>query len=569
MTMIETERNGQMAGDLTFDVKIQSNGTFYVGQEKKNQFHLTITYGGEPEQLHFNDCMFRLRVGVGDEAEDLVLSDNVATKIGANTSEPKFTFTPFPESKQQFVWEISSYDEDLFTKETPLTLTFSDLESSTKAGTAKLTFEAEIGDIKEQYPLELTKKSDDQPGFVYFYSTTEARVQSLTTNSIFPAAEQILPREKVTFHWRVNKLEKLTLKKGGIISIPITDKDREKGEKEVANITEDTDFVLSGSGPQGAEISTKVSVTVLQPGWHNSTTTLEDTELEPTCLFSADVDNQIVYAVFRRNHKQDEGLLFKTENPFWGWSQMPGKVPAGFATSPGVYHQNQLWLIGGSQIDPEITSNEIWVTEIPPATPWSPRMGHAVLVYRNEIWVLGGCDENGNALNDYWRFDVLTQKWSKPAPEPPWSKRCMLSAVPFKNNNTWEIWLCGGVTEPFSDDFPQDLYIYRSNGAWEGPVPLPKTSEPGTVGLQVFRERQGDRLHLIGQTTRPPFKTFVYKLDAPTMPDAWSELPNDQLQGWAENRTVVYQLANFKNKLLIAKALGYDHANCRLKVFVP
>jgi hypothetical protein len=570
-----------MAEGHTFDVKIQSDSPFYVGQDKSNRFHLTLTYLGEADQLRFNNCTFRLRVGVGDGVDDLVLSENSAKKVETEISE-NFNFTPSLESKQRFVWEIISYEETPFTKANPLTLTFSNIESNTKAGTANPTFEVEIGDKKEQYPLDLVKKSADEASLIYFYSTTAERVASLaTTNSIFPAAEQILSGEKVTFHWSVKDLKELTLKKGGITPIQISQ--NAEGEKEVADITENTEFILSGSGTRGAVITEKVSIWVLKSGWHDSTMTLDNARLEPTCLFSADADNPIVYAVFRRNHTQDEGLLFKTENPFWGWSQMPGKVPAGFVTSPGVYHQNKLWLVGGSQIDPQITSNEIWVTEIAQAptpssgkwaklqgrTPWVPRMGHAVLVYENDIWVLGGCDENGNALNDCWRFKVLTKEWGLVKPDPPWSKRCMFSAVPFKNNNNWEIWLCGGVKEPFSDDFLRDLYIYKSAGTWEGPVRLPAAAHPGAVGLQVFREKQADRLRLIGQSTQPPVETFIYKLDAPTKPDAWSKVPSDQLQAWAEETTVVFQLANFKNKLLIANALGYDHANDRLKVFIP
>ena len=584
-----------MATISPFDVKIAPVGDFLVGQEKKNQFRLTITYTGKEGSLNFSERSFQLSARIGNGAGDLVLSEHSAKKIGVQRSDTKFTVTSFlSPDMQHFVWQVSSYDEVPFTHETPLTLTFSDIESNTAPGPAKLTFTVLIDENPESScELDLNKKADDQPSIVYFYSTTEARVKSLGIQSIYPAAEKILSGEKVTFHWHVVKLSKLTLRKGGILNIPLTPTDLEQGKKEVANITEDTDFILSGSGAQGEEINASIRVKVLRRGWYESTVTLEDqeAEFEPTSVFSGEAESETLYAVFRRDRgKQEKGFLFKTKNPFWGWSQMPGSVPDGFATSPGVYHQNKLWLIGGSQIDPEVPSNEIWTMDIPAApalpsgqwkkhpgaVPWSPRMGHAVLVYKNAIWVLGGCDENGNALNDGWQFDVSTSKWS-PLPNLP-SARCMFSAVPFTNGGKQEVWLCGGVTELFSDTFSRDLYIYRSAGNWEGPIRLQSRLSPqdplreiplGAVSLQVFHEREGERLHLIGQTTQLPVETIFWRLPTPSMPDVWDSLPKDSLQGWAENRNVVYQLVNFRNKLLIAKALGYKKANYWLKVYVP
>ena len=568
-----------MAKPHKFEAKINSIGDFYVGEGKTNEFTISIAYKGN-NKIQFDDCTFRLRAGVGDTDKDLVLSEALAKKIETAANKEVTIDCPPPE-KNHFVWEIFPEERTSFEKDTPLTVTFSKIESHTEPGTAELIFEAEIGDDEaESQPLSLLKKSGDQPRIIYFYTTTEERLKSRTTpNSIFPAAEQILSGEKVTLHWSVTEdLRPVTLKKGGI-NIPITEDERKEGKKKVFDITEPTDFVLSGNG---AEINANVHVEVIKPGWHDSTTTLGDDRLEPTCLFNADADNQTIFAVFRGKHPetQNTGLLFKTENPFWGWSQMPGKVPEGFVTSPGVYHDNKLWLIGGSQIDPEITSNEVWSIEpsqkspkwekLEPPAPWSRRMGHAVLVYQNKIWVMGGCDENGNALNDFSIFDVSTPKWSDPV-SASWGQRCMFSAVAFNNRNNRELWLGGGATEPLSGDFCRDLYIYRNN-KWEGPYTPGIEPEAGAVSLQVFVDKRGvnqqKKLHLIGSKARTPFPRFFYRLDAPTRPDEWFALRCDQLQGWANTLNVVYQLVNLKDKYLIANALGYREPNDSLKVFV-
>jgi hypothetical protein len=569
-----------MATDPKFGVELKSPGEFFVGPGKANQFVLSITYDGA-DAVRCSQCTFWLKARIGSDVKALVLSESMAETISITRDSEQFRTSSYldPDSKNQFVWEMSSYDETPFAK---LTITFSGIESNTKPGTGELIFEAET-DNKEQHTLSLSKTSDEDSGIIYFFSTTDERLNSLkTNNSIFPADEQILSRESVTLNWSVKNLpispSNPTLKRGGIAGISLTDDERAKGEKKVSAITEDTDFVLSALGKQG-EISAKVSVKVLQPGWHDSTATIGDAHLEPTCLFNSDAGNSIVFVIFRRTDSH-QGLLFKTENPFWGWTRMPWDVPVGLVTSPGVYYDNKLWLIGGSQIDPEITSNEVWYIEpsqsasqwikLESPSPWSRRMGHAVLVYKQKIWVMGGCDENGNALNDLSSFDVSTKQWSEPA-SAPWSKRCMFSAVTFNSNQDREIWVYGGVTEPLSSDFRRDLYIYRDD-RWEGPV-LPRIREPGAVCLQVFREKNqaADRVHLIGQaapTADTPFTPLFYVNNAATRPDSWTELPSDQLKGWAADLTVVYQLVNFKNKFLIAQALG-DNSNSRLKIFVP
>jgi hypothetical protein len=48
----------------------------------------------------------------------------------------------------------------------------------------------------------------------------------------------------------------------------------------------------------------------------------------------------------------------------------------------------------------------------PGQADWTERMGHAVLVFQNQIWVMGGRDSAGNALNDIWKRDASSPKWT-------------------------------------------------------------------------------------------------------------------------------------------------------------
>jgi hypothetical protein len=44
-----------------------------------------------------------------------------------------------------------------------------------------------------------------------------------------------------------------------------------------------------------------------------------------------------------------------------------------------------------------------------------PRIG-SVISYRqadNKLYVLSGCDEDGEKINDFWSFDLGSNKWTK------------------------------------------------------------------------------------------------------------------------------------------------------------
>ena len=570
-----------MKEDYEFNAEIKPVGEFRVGDTVPggNGFKLSIEYRGK-EAVKLSDCTFRLLADIGPGQTALVQNQKMAkeieTKISADIEIDGFP----PPDKNQFVWEVTSYDDTPFNKNNPIEITFSNIISQTEPGKVKFTFEARIPDQKVQAQLigELVKQSGPA-GIIYFYSTTEERQNNLTTSeSIVPADEKIFPGEKVILKWYVNKLRKETLKleKSGI-SMPDVDFKKDKGTIVVEDIRENTDFILSCKVDNESEQKkSKVKVEVLQYGWHESTKKVDGVVgLEPTLLFNA--NNQTIYAVFRRN--KEEGLLFQTGNPFWGWSSIKSSVPEGFVTSPGVYCDDKLWFIGGSQIDPDKASNKVccfdphkrrW--EELNTVPWSPRMGHACLRIppdekknrKEQIWVMGGCDMNGNPLKDVWALDVSSKQWDQIPIELP-SERCMFSSVIFNN----DIWLCGGLIDPLSEELSCDIFVFlEKKKGWQKKNKGLSfiEGEPMTACLQVFQKK----LHIVGKTRKRSgaIEAFNYYLKTPTTED-WEKLSSDALQGWGEDLTLSYQIINFKDKLLIAKAMGYEKPNCMLKVYVP
>ena len=483
----------------------------------------------------------------------------------------------------------------------------------------------ETGFSEDKKELSITK-APDKPGIISFYADPPEGVQNL-------------PGEKVTLNWRTFELINRELfQKDFSAPIPCDfDDAKPKGAKDIFCGSVNMTFILKGfDGTQ--TISRELQVKVLPEGWRSLKNTVlegdagypfpgtktesqeleritkkahvpqtktesqesegittdkpqKGIDLEPTLLFNATGQ---LYAIFRlRFAGKEKAFLFETQNPFGGWRFVESSVsnqkgffiPNGFATSPGVYCKDKLWLLGGSQIDPDNTSNRVWTFdpkkktwEDVGAAKWSPRMGHGVEVViedqREKIWVMGGRDEAGNALNDVWALDVVDRSWT-PLPKPPspqiWEPRCLFSTAVCEQ----KIWLYGGAKEPFSAELYDDIYVYAGGGIWQkkemtGIIKGSESRKPIASGLQVFR----GKLHLFGkfrtidrEDKSERVESLAFSLSTASS-KTWEDFSSDGLMGWGADTTFSYQLVNFKDKMLIARALGYEKPNPVLKVYV-
>jgi hypothetical protein len=46
-----------------------------------------------------------------------------------------------------------------------------------------------------------------------------------------------------------------------------------------------------------------------------------------------------------------------------------------------------------------------------------PRVGSAIIFFQNSIYLFGGHDEDNEKLDDFWKYDLATNKWSEINPE--------------------------------------------------------------------------------------------------------------------------------------------------------
>ena len=559
----------------------------------ENQGDAVVSEGRTPPNLYLKG-----RIGQGEGALFATKEDarDNCTLVKPAGWEHEWAFP----ADDAFFLKFYTYDDTLFARGAAIKITLSKVISKTAPGRATLLFETDL--TKDSQALNVAKTAKT-PGIIYFTSVPEEGVKNL-------------PYDSVMLKWRTFELDKRELTQFGA-GPQVCDFSNDDGETTITCGSADATFKLKGYPIDGSQPTERdLVVRVLQTGWYGQQNSLYEgdpgfpspaekearaalklagkrMDLEPTLLLNA--NDQSLYGIFRSFFQgQERAMLFQTTNPFGAWKFIPasvpdqqGSIPAGFSTSPGVYFNDSLWLMGGSRIDPDNNANTVWrfdpktsTWESLGAAKWSPRMGHAVLVYQNKIWVMGGRDEAGNALADVWTFEVSKREWTESA-KAPWAPRCLFGPAVFQD----QIWLYGGVPEPFSSNLYDDVYVYKG-GNWTkaeitGIIAGSASRKPIASCLQVFPRKVpdkpniGERLCLFGKfrTVNTVDKSEIveplaFSLSTPSS-KTWDSFPSDGLKDWGDDTTFSYQLLNYKNRMLIATALSYQTPNTVTKIYVP
>jgi hypothetical protein len=583
---------------------IETAGPLKVGPEPNTGFRLRIENRGAPVTRAGSKGANLYLTGVLGPGADALFFDRADARKCDRACDPPGWRTDWMTSDEGwFRLRISTFDDVLFGSGDALTITFSNVVSRTAAGSALLKFETDFTDGAEALALE--KRSDD-PGIISF-------------DSVPPQGVPNLPGADVKLRWCVNRLNNLELIDLNTNNALPCDFSGPAGTRTISGVQADMQLRLRGYDGM-RPIDRVLGIRVLRTGWYDLAHTLLEGDpgypvprneaearalagktaihLEPSVLATGGEQDAaaamgqypVLYGIFRHDALgAPRALLFATQNPFGAWrfiaSTVPGEegcVPAGFDGSPGAFSDGKLWLIGGSQIDPDVSSNRVWCCdpvggaawEDCGAAPWRSRMGHAVLVLDGRIWLMGGRDEAGNALNDVWILDPRAgnSAWEAQTGSRPWAPRCLFSPAVFQGR----VWLYGGVREPFSDRLYDDLYVCEA-GTWrkiEMTGIIAGDGEPRrpiAACLQTFN----DALHLFGtfRTIRRSdgseiVEQLAFRLSSPTT-RTWTIFPADGLQNWGADTTFSYQAVSFGGVMLIAKALTYGAPTRVLKAYVP
>lgn len=151
---------------------------------------------------------------------------------------------------------------------------------------------------------------------------------------------------------------------------------------------------------------------------------------------------------------------------------VPIMIPADAAARPGVVFDDKLYFMGGSSydancpgadvgyfsfeantwVDGEAVREETWPRDMP------ARMGHGLLASPDgrQLWVIGGYNGDGGALNDIWVY--AGSGWTqKQCQGTWWQPRCLFGAT-FAGPGRRELWIAGGFDSPGGYPTYDDLW---------------------------------------------------------------------------------------------------------------
>ena len=148
------------------------------------------------------------------------------------------------------------------------------------------------------------------------------------------------------------------------------------------------------------------------------------------------------------------------------WSLVTNKAPWGpRRAGKTVIFKNQLWILGGVTTG-EKYLNDVWYSDngidwtlAVNHADWLPRKGFGAAVFLDKIWVVGGVATNG-AVNDVW-YSENGVDWILANDKNSWQERYDLAVEIFLG----KMWLSGGV---FPGDLGKKEVWYTEDGfSWQ------------------------------------------------------------------------------------------------------
>ncbi len=435
----------------------------------------------------------KLAISTGHGREHLTtLEDGVALDITQNPN--RWVLNPRKTLEGQLIWSFK-LSKTVLEATAGLRFTLSNFESHVDPGPATLTISATISGYTDYKNTLSVEKKSEQFDILYFTADPPYLITDADKRNFKLTWNTAKARRAVLYSFAKKMVAEFESGNPGCLSGQPYVYDKEEPWASTTNyeltITDDTDKTKCLA----------LSVQLLTGPWHSVKSTSHG---YPAVLCS--MNDVQLYGIFV---KEGKGRLYSSPYPYAKWLLENEQVPDGMLTSPAVYWQNTLWLIGGGAADPKLRNREIWsydgdagTWQQHPQPPWTSRMGHACVIMNGQLWVLGGNDDTGTSLNDVWvatlNGDTLT--WKKQDGVPGWKPRCMFAATTFHGEGYYKLWIYGGLTEPFSDPF-EDLWYWDSKGqTWQPYTAIPQDSKKNPIGKPIGAALMvlNGQLHLFG-----------------------------------------------------------------------
>ena len=410
-----------------------------------------------------------LIISTGNGPDNLVtLDDSTALKI--EQSPKLWDPNPLKTLQGQVTWSFK-LSKPVLEANAGVQLTLANFESNVDPGRAKITISAKIsGYAAYQTVLEVEKKAE-QFALIYFTADPPYLITEEDKNKFKLTWNVVKAGRAVLSGYNDTKLQEFQAGSRGCKSGQPFVYDQERPWAPTTRYK----LEITDEADETKRLAREVTVPLLTSGWYPVTFPYG----YPAVLCS--MNNVKLYGIFV---KAGKASLYSSEYPYAKWMLENEEVPEGMLTSPAVCLQNKLWLIGGGAADPNLRSNEIWSYDSDAGEwrqhdqpLWSPRMGHACVVFNDKLWVLGGNDETGTSVNEVWAATFSNEQftWEQKSgdapgiPPTPWPSRCMFAVTTFNR----KLWIYGGLTEPFSDPL-EDLWSSEDGKTWQPYTTIPK-----------------------------------------------------------------------------------------------
>jgi|WetSurMetagenome_2_1015567.scaffolds.fasta_scaffold26284_3 hypothetical protein len=184
---------------------------------------------------------------------------------------------------------------------------------------------------------------------------------------------------------------------------------------------------------------------------------------------------------------------YTNDGSMWTPAPSAAMVPQRIDASSAVF-KDALWVIGGQSVETRKSHNDVWYSgdgitwyEIQPAAEFSPRSGHGTAVFHDRIWVTGG-DLGGvpggnpvhNYTNEVWYSEDAIH-WQQAPPSAGFSPRARHSLLVYDD----QLWVLGGMDYTGSLN---DVWKSTDGTSWTQ-VDVSAPFDPGINPGAVFDNR--------------------------------------------------------------------------------
>lgn len=584
-----------MPDPLTVKTPLEHN--LRVGSPSENYIAFEITAAEVTKKLQAE-----ITIPCGKPALDKTYLSADGKRAKLTTKSEKLTFLAQPPKEASVSWTSNTFSLQAGEKVTIKIAGF----NPERSGDSSLRLK--IGTIDQPYPVSIVQAPG--PAIIYFdvnptnvLQQDEVAITSTTTRAktveLRANGSVVTPRSSDTS--QTETVNKYTHKPQADTVYRLKAWLAEPGSDDEAD-------VIAG---KLAERKITVSVTP-RPGWYSWDLLANSLEqagegqhFYPALLLNAkdlsgETAGDMLYGIFVCKETKQAGL-WSSISGVDDWSFL-GNVPEGMAESPGVIHNQALWLIGGSSADPlgNVSNRVCWYyknkdnkmvwkewdeegSERKAAKTPPPRRCHACAAFNGRIWVLGGLSDQNKTLDDVWTCsaDPVSGKflaaWEPSQPLP--SGRCLsvVTATPASTKISGvsqpRLWLCGGTTHPYNlNETFYDLLWTQDGKAWQS-LALPKEkagAEIQVLATTLLYDGSDQLLHVAGmfRSSGEAILARDYELTDVTIPDGWFQGTLTEF-GWdRQTNLFLIRSVSFKERWIFAPVYQDGAGENNVRIYI-